>query len=96
MEQLGSLLPFILLALVFYLLILRPQRVRQRQLQETQSALSPGVQVLTSSGLYATVTTVEDDAVLLEVAPGVVCRYAKAAVARVLSKPTAHRDGPAT
>jgi preprotein translocase subunit YajC len=92
MDQLGSLPLLILLGLVFYLLILRPQRVRQRQLLETQSALAPGVRVLTSAGLYATVTAVEDDAVLLEVAPGVVCRYAKAAVARVLPATTPNGD----
>ncbi|HLZ38066.1 MAG TPA: preprotein translocase subunit YajC [Mycobacteriales bacterium] len=96
MEQLTTLLPLILLAAVFYLLILRPQRVRQRQLAQTQSALAPGARVMTTGGLYATVSAVEDDAVLLEVAPGVVCRYVKPAVARVLEQPTAHSDEPVT
>lgn len=94
--DLGMVLPLILLAAVFYLLILRPQRVRQRQLLATQSALSPGVRVMTTAGLYATVTAVEDDAVLLEVAPGVVCRYAKPAVARVLPQLAPESDQSAT
>jgi preprotein translocase subunit YajC len=96
MKQLGPLLPFILLGVVFYLLILRPQRVRQRQLAQTQSALAPGVRVMTTGGLYATVSAVETDAVLLEIAPGVVCRYVKPAVARVLEQPAARSDEPVT
>ena len=84
MNQLGSLV-WVLLALGFYFLFIRPARVRQRQTLAIQASLRPGLEVMTTAGLYATVAAVEDDVVLLEVAPGVVNRYAKGAVARVVT-----------
>ena len=46
-------------------------------------------QVITSTGLYGTVAAIEDDAVLLEIAPGVTTRWARAAIARVIETPEA-------
>jgi preprotein translocase subunit YajC len=43
--------------------------------------------VMTTAGLFAEVQAVEDDQVHLEIAPGIVCRYSRAAVARVLDPP---------
>lgn len=83
-NALVSLLPFAAIAVLFWLLLIRPQRNRQRQLMSLQRALTPGQRVVTNAGLYATVSTVEDDAVVLEVAPGVNCRYSKAAVVQVV------------
>jgi preprotein translocase subunit YajC len=83
-EAVGTLFPFVLILAAFYLLIIRPARNRQRAAMQLQSELGPGQQVMTTSGLFATVSAVEDDAVVLEVAPGVTMRFAKAAVARIL------------
>jgi preprotein translocase subunit YajC len=83
-NQLGILV-WVLLALGFYFLFIRPARIRQRQTLAIQASLRPGLEVMTTAGLYATVAAVEDDVVLLEVAPGVVNRYAKGAVARVVT-----------
>ena len=54
MKQLGSLLPFVLIALVFWLLIVRPQRRRQQELSSTQASLGPGVEVMLGSGIFGT------------------------------------------
>lgn len=78
-----GLLPLLLILLVFYLLILRPARARQREALRLQSTLAPGQRVLTTSGLHAVVVAVEDDVVVLETSPGVSSRWAKGAVARV-------------
>jgi len=95
--DLVSLLPLILIVLVFYLLIIRPARNRQRQALALQGALRPGLEVMTTAGLIATVSAVKDDEVVLEVAPGVLCRYAKPAVARVITPPdTGSSADPAT
>jgi preprotein translocase subunit YajC len=83
-NELG-LLVWVLLAVGFYFLFIRPARMRQRQALEIQNSLRPGLEVMTTAGLYATVSSIEDDVVLLEVAPGVVNRYAKGAVARVIT-----------
>ena len=85
MRSILNLVPFVLIGLVFWLLLIRPAKARQRRLAELQADLLPGARVLTTAGLYATVVAVEDDAVLLEASPGVVSRWARGAVGQVLS-----------
>jgi len=87
-----ALLPFAVLLLAFWLLIIRPARTRARQQNELQSRLAPGLEVMTTSGMYATVAEVQDDAVVLETSPGNRTRWAKAAVARILTTPAADDD----
>ena len=82
------LLPVLLVA-AFWLFIIRPQRNRARELARVQGALTPGQTVMTGGGLFATVAAVDDDEVLLEVAPGVQSRYSRQAVVRVVDDPTA-------
>jgi preprotein translocase subunit YajC len=78
-------LPLILIVLVGYFLLIRPARRRQRAALDNRSAVTPGVEVTTTAGLIATVTSVneEDDTVTLEIAPGVQARFIKGAIARV-------------
>jgi preprotein translocase subunit YajC len=68
----------------FYFLLIRPQRNRQRKIVEQQKAVRPGQRVRTTAGMYATVVAVDDDDVVLEVAPGVEVRYVKRAIMEVL------------
>ena len=84
MESLGALLPFVIILLAFWLLIIRPARTRARQQSQLQSSLSPGQEVMTTSGLFATVAAVEDDAIILETSPGVRTRWTKAAVGKLV------------
>ena len=79
------LLPFALILVAFYLLILRPQRARAKMALQLKARLAPGVSVLTTSGIHATVSAVEVDVVVLEIAPGVDVRFASAAIGRVLA-----------
>ena len=85
MEALSALFPFALILAAFYLLIIRPARTRQRAALQLQERLAPGLEVMTTSGVYGTISAVEDGAVAVEVAPGVVIRFAKAAIAQVLT-----------
>ena len=78
---------FGLLVLGLYLLAIRPQRARARALAQVRSSLTTGSRVMTTAGIHATVQAVEDDVVVLEVAPGVHVRFASAAVVRVLDQP---------
>jgi preprotein translocase subunit YajC len=69
----------------FYFLMIRPQRRRQQQAQQQRkSGATPGARVRTVGGMYATVTDVDGDDVVLEVAPGVEVRYMKRSIAEVL------------
>ena len=82
-----ALTPFIfpaLLVVAFYLLIIRPARNRTQTAARLQDSLAPGLEVVTTSGVFATIASIEDDAVVLEVSPGVRMRFAKAAVARII------------
>ncbi len=69
---------------IIWLLIVLPQRRRQRAHEQMVSTLSPGDYVLTSGGLYGTVTELGDDDLGLEVAPDVEVRVAKRAVGAVV------------
>lgn len=84
MKNFGSVLPLVVLALLFYALVLRPSQKRQRQAALTAHQLEPGVEVMTTAGMLATVHAVTDTHVDLEIAPGVVVRYVKAAIAKVV------------
>jgi preprotein translocase subunit YajC len=78
-----SFLPLILIVGVGYLLLIRPARNRQRKAAQQRAEIEPGVEVTTTAGLIATVVSIEDDIVTLEIAPGVQSRYIKGAIARV-------------
>ena len=79
------LLLIVLVFVGFYFLMIRPQRRRQQQAQQQQRTLTPGAQVRTTAGMYATVSAVDGDDVILEVAPGVDVRYMRRAVMEVLA-----------
>jgi preprotein translocase subunit YajC len=79
------LLLIVLVFVGFYFLMIRPQRRRQQQAQQQQRTLSPGAQVRTTAGMYATVSAIDGDDVILEVAPGVEVRYMRRAVMEVIT-----------
>ena len=84
----GSFTPLLFLAVIFfaaYLLFIRPARNRQRAALEERRKVSVGDEIITTSGLIATVAEVGDDALTLEIAPGVRVRYVPAAILRVLT-----------
>jgi preprotein translocase subunit YajC len=100
------LFPIIIVALfgLLYFVMIRPQRNRQRQAQQMQSEIVPGQRVRTTAGMYATVTSIDGDDVMLEVAPGVNVKYMRRAIMGVVpddtgdtmhSDDTVHSDGQA-
>lgn len=84
MESLSTLLPILLIGVVFYLLIMRPARNRQRKQAAMMSALAPGTRVMTTAGVYGTLVAIDEDDAELEIAPGVVIRVVKAAIGKVI------------
>ena len=72
---------------LLYFVTIRPQRNRQRAAQQTQRQLQPGMRVRTTAGMYATVAAVEDQEVVLEVAPGVNVRFLRRAIMDVIPDP---------
>jgi preprotein translocase subunit YajC len=82
--DLVALAPILLLVVAFYFLLIRPQKVRQRQQAEMVRALAPGAQVMTTAGMMGTIAVVAEDEISLEISPGVFVRMVPAAVARVI------------
>ena len=83
-NPLVTLLPVILIGVVFYFLLFRPQRRRQQAQAQMQRQIQPGQRVMTTAGMIAEVIAIEDDAVVLEIAPGVEVRFVKQAIGQVL------------
>ena len=79
-----SLAPILLLGVAFYFLLIRPQRNRQKKHAEMVSAVAPGSEVMTTAGIFGTVTAVGDEELSLEIAPGTVVRILPAAVSKVI------------
>ena len=68
-----------------YFMMIRPQQRRRREVMDMQSGMGPGDEVVTVGGLYGTIQSLDDETVLLEIAPDVVARYARLAISRVVS-----------
>ena len=91
MESLGAVLPLLLLAVLGYFLLIRPTRRRAQEVSSIQNALAVDAEVMLTSGIFGTVTAMEDEFVFVEVAPGVVLRVHRGAIGKVVT-PVAHDD----
>jgi len=70
------------LVVVFYLLIIRPQTQRNKQMRELMASLGVGDRVITIGGLHGTIVGIEGTVVTLRVADGVELEFEKTAIAR--------------
>ena len=80
----AGLLVIVGLFVLFWLLLIRPQRRRQRAQDEMVASLRVGDEIVTAGGLYGDITAIEDDEVHVEIAEGVEVRVARRAVAGVM------------
>jgi preprotein translocase subunit YajC len=80
---LGGLLPMLLIIGVFYVLLIRPQQKRQKDLQQTISQLKSGDRVVTTGGIIGTITTVRDASFLIRSADKTILEIARSAVAGI-------------
>jgi len=74
-------MPLILIFLIFYLLIIRPQRIKEKKHQNMLQNLSKGDQVVTVGGLHGTIVGLTDDIVVLRVAEDVKVEVSRNAIA---------------
>ncbi len=73
-------LPFAMILAIFYFLILLPMKRRQKKIQEFQSALKVGDNIVTTSGIYGQITRLNDKSVQLQIADKVRIEISRAAV----------------
>ncbi|UCF39394.1 MAG: preprotein translocase subunit YajC [Acidobacteriota bacterium] len=83
----ASFLPIILIIGIFYLLIYRPMRRRQKNLETMISNLKNGDKVITSGGLYGTVAGIRESSIMLKVGDQVKIEVAKSAIASMQMPP---------
>jgi len=79
----GFLLPMVLVFGVFYLLLIRPQQRKQRELQSTIAQLKAGDRVITTGGIVGKITEVRDTSFLIRSADKTILEIARTAVAGV-------------
>ncbi len=73
-------LPFALILAIFYFIILMPMRKRQKKVAEFREALKVGDKVMTTSGIYGSITKLNDRSVQLQIADKVRVEVSRAAV----------------
>lgn len=81
-----ALIPFILVFVIFYLLIIMPSRKKQKKHQQMVEQLKPGEKIITSGGIYGTVMGVQEDKIEVKISANVKIDITKNAVAAIIGK----------
>ncbi|HEX5419799.1 MAG TPA: preprotein translocase subunit YajC [Gammaproteobacteria bacterium] len=84
----GGVLPLIVIFVLFYFLLIRPQTKRQKEHKQMLEALGTGDEVVTGGGLLGKVTAVGDQFVTVEFADGVAMKVQKSTISAVMPKGT--------
>lgn len=85
-NMLTALVPFLLVFVVFYLLIIMPTRKKQKKHQNLVNNLKPGDRVITSGGIFGTVMGVQPDKIELKIAANVKIDVTKSAIGAILGQ----------
>ncbi len=75
-----SLWAFLLVIVVFYFFLIRPQTKRQKELRKFREALKKGDKVVTTGGIYGKITEIKDNNVSVEIAKDVIIKIDKSAI----------------
>jgi len=90
--EIVSLLPLVGIALLFWLLLIRPAARRQKELARMQASLKPGDEVMLTSGILGTLRDTDGEHLRLEIADGVIIRVARGAVGSVVQPKLVERE----
>ena len=85
----AAFVPIILMFVIFYFLLIRPQQKKAKEHREMISNLKKGNRIVTSGGIYGTITTIDDTTIGLEIAEKVKIKVSRGNVAAVVSEPEA-------
>ena len=88
----GALVPILFMVGVFYFILFRPMRKRQKQTQEMLSSLKPGDKVVTNGGMMGTVMGISDRVIQLRISDGVKVDFTRSSIAG-LQQPEAGEGG---
>jgi preprotein translocase subunit YajC len=90
----GFIILLVALVALLWLLLIRPQRKRSDAQLAMQDRLRAGDEIITAGGIHATVKSIEDDVLDIEIAPGTIVRLDRRAVAAVVSVEEELEDEP--
>jgi preprotein translocase subunit YajC len=76
----------VLIAAVFYFLMIRPQRKRAKEQKQMMEALKKGDKVITAGGIYGVIESISDDSIIIKVESGATMRVAKGSIALIREK----------
>lgn len=79
-----ALVPFLLIFVIFYFLIFRPQATRQKMHAQMLSELKTGQNVLLSNGIFGKISKISEEEMVIEIAPDVKIRVLKNIVSKVV------------
>ncbi|MBN9653803.1 preprotein translocase subunit YajC [Halobacillus litoralis] len=85
MDTLVGLLPIILMFVIFYFLLIRPQQKKQKQVQQMQSDLQKGDRVITIGGLHGTIHAIDEGSLVISVQDGTQLKFDRSSVREKLS-----------
>jgi preprotein translocase subunit YajC len=88
MSSLTGMLPLVLMFVVLYFVMIRPQMKRQKEHKAMIDALAKGDEIATAGGLLGKVTKLGDNTLSMEVSPGIEVQLQRSAVVQVLPKGT--------
>ncbi|GMO43655.1 MAG: hypothetical protein Ta2B_24270 [Termitinemataceae bacterium] len=83
MESLMSFAPFILIIVIFYFLIIRPQNKKQKETQKMLSALKKGDKIVTIGGVHGTISAIKESTVVVKVDDNTKIEFSRSAVSTV-------------
>ncbi|MDR1726917.1 MAG: preprotein translocase subunit YajC [Acidobacteriota bacterium] len=82
-DVIRGLAPIVIIGVIFYFLMIRPQRNQQKKVEQMREALKSGDRVITNSGIYGVVAGVKEKTFILKIADQVKIEIAKSAVAGI-------------
>ena len=85
-DPMSMLITFGLIGIIFYFLLIRPQRKQQKELKERQDSLKVGDKVVSAGGIYGIIREVQQDAVKMEIAPNTIIKIAKSSIVTSVAK----------
>lgn len=84
MDTLVALMPIILMFVIFYFLLIRPQQKRQKQVRTMQDNLQKGDKIVTIGGLHATIHAIDEGTIVLITGDGAKLTYDRSSIREVV------------
>ncbi|WP_082233723.1 preprotein translocase subunit YajC [Halobacillus massiliensis] len=86
METLVGLLPIILMFVIFYFLLIRPQQKKQKAVQQMQTELQKGDRIVTIGGLHGTIHAIDEGTLVVTVSDGTHLKFDRSSVREKLNQ----------